>query len=171
MDGKDCWMKGDKKARSHFHQNIFLFWPLITLNSPSLDRLWREVLGARAEYECVLERAARPFSKVSSTINSPYSLYWPPFPSEIAPPYRDQSPDEDLWIAAWFDNPVPRLLRILLCQCGKYFILSMRENTINRGDVRATQESHKDSDFLYTTDKEVHSLAFIVRYQFLKKVS
>lgn len=45
----------------------------------------------------------------------------------------------------------------------------MRENTINRGDVRATQESHKDSDFLYTTDKEVHSLAFIVRYQFLKK--
>ena len=133
--------------------------------------LWRKVLGARAEYECVLERAARPFSKVSSTINSPYSLYWPPFPSEIAPPYRDQSPDEDLWIAAWFDNPVPRLLRILHCQCGKYFILSMRENTINRGDVRATQESHKDSDFLYTTDKEVHSLAFIVRYQFLKKVS
>ena len=46
----------------------------------------------------------------------------------------------------------------------------MRENTINRGDVRATQESHKDSDFLYTTDKEVHSLAFIVRYQFLKKI-
>ena len=45
----------------------------------------------------------------------------------------------------------------------------MRENTINRGDVRATQESHKDSDFLYTTDKEVHSLAFIVRYQSLKK--
>ena len=45
----------------------------------------------------------------------------------------------------------------------------MRENTINRGDVRATQESHKDSDFLYTTDKEVHSMAFIVRYQFLKK--
>ena len=44
----------------------------------------------------------------------------------------------------------------------------MRENTINRGDVRATQESHKDSDFLYTTDKEVHSLAFIVRYPFLK---
>ena len=87
MDGKDCWMKGDKKARSHFHQNIFLFWPLIPWHSPSLvkksswsqGRVWMCVgEGSSAILQSIVDHKFPVFPLLTTLpLRNCASLPWP----------------------------------------------------------------------------------------------
>ena len=128
-----CWWQRRKRLPLSSSQS-FLLWPPGSLHS--LKPMLQQCVGCRVDVE-----GQQPFSKVSSPINSPVFPLLTTLPLQNCASLPWPMPRWGFMNCCliWQSRPPLLLpLRILYCQCWSTM-------TINRGGVRTTQHSHKDS--------------------------